>query len=89
MQASRAVLVVVTVVHLAAQLGAPGGTVTEVTQPLLMPALAAVLVTATAAPRPVLVRIVLVALFFSWLGDSSRGSATRCRAWSVTTPASW
>ena len=70
MQASRAVLVVVTVVHLVAQLGAPGGAVTELTQPLLMPALAAVLVTATAAPRPVLVRIVLVALFFSWLGDT-------------------
>jgi uncharacterized membrane protein YhhN len=64
------VLLLVTVVHLVAQLLAPEGGVADATQPLLMPALAAVLVTGTPAPRPVLVRITLVALFFSWLGDT-------------------
>jgi uncharacterized membrane protein YhhN len=64
------VLVTVTCVHLVAQLVAPDGAVASVTQPMLMPALAAVLVAGTLAPRPPMVRIVLVALFFSWLGDT-------------------
>ncbi|SEB51403.1 Uncharacterized membrane protein YhhN [Nocardioides exalbidus] len=67
---SYAVLVALTVVHLGAQLAAPDGAVASLTQPLLMPALAAVLVAGTAAPRPLLVRLTLVALFFSWLGDT-------------------
>lgn len=66
----RAVLVLVTTVHLVAQLVAPDGTVAEVTQPLLMPALAVVLVTSVPSSRQRLVRITLVALFFSWLGDT-------------------
>ena len=69
MLAPRAVsyllLVLVTVVHLLAQLLAPEGGVAEATQPLLVPALAAVLVTGTPAPRLPLVRVTLVALFFS------------------------
>jgi uncharacterized membrane protein YhhN len=64
------VLVTVSCVHLVAQLVAPDGVVTSVTQPMLMPALAAVLLVGTTAPRPLLVRVVLVALFFSWLGDT-------------------
>jgi uncharacterized membrane protein YhhN len=67
---SYAVLVGVALVHLAAQLVAADGTVASVTQPLLMPALALVLVTGTSGPRPRLVRLSLVALFFSWLGDT-------------------
>lgn len=67
---SYAVLVLLTLVHLAAQLVAPDGTVASVTQPLLMPSLAVVLLAGTEAPRPPMVRVVLVALFFSWLGDT-------------------
>ncbi|NNU28591.1 lysoplasmalogenase [Isoptericola sediminis] len=56
-------------VHLVAQLlGA--GSLAEPTQWLLMPALAAVLWCATTAPRSRLVRLVLVALGFSWVGDT-------------------
>lgn len=59
----------VTVVHLAAQwLGAEA--VAAVTQVLLMPALAAYLLLATGPDRPRLVRLVLFALAFSWLGDT-------------------
>lgn len=67
---SYLVLLVVTGVHLVAQVATPEGPVAEATQPLLMPALALVLVTGTTAPRPALVRLTLVALFFSWLGDT-------------------
>ncbi|KQV67942.1 hypothetical protein ASC64_12230 [Nocardioides sp. Root122] len=67
---SYVLLVLVAVVHLLAQLVAPEGVLAEATQPLLMPALAAVLVVGTPAPRPALVRVTLVALFFSWLGDT-------------------
>ena len=70
MLVTRAVLVLVTAAHLVAQLVVPEGTAAEVTQPLLMPALAAVLVTGTSSSRPRLVRLTLVALFFSWLGDT-------------------
>lgn len=61
---------VVTVVHLVAQL-ADADTVVNVSQWLLMPLLAATLVLATDAPRSRLVRVVLVALGFSWLGDTA------------------
>ncbi|RYB95055.1 lysoplasmalogenase [Nocardioides oleivorans] len=67
---SYAVLGAVALVHLVAQLVAPEGTVASLTQPLLMPALAAVLVAGTTAPRPPIVRLTLVALVFSWLGDT-------------------
>lgn len=61
---------VLSVGHLAAQLVGAGG-VARITQCLVMPVLAAVVWFATAgAPRSRLVRLVLVALFFSWLGDS-------------------
>jgi len=55
--------------HLAAQL-AEAGTAVAVTQWLVMPALAAVLWSETGAPRGRLTRFVLLALGFSWLGDS-------------------
>lgn len=53
--------------HLAAQL-AGAGTVATVTQWLVMPALAAAVW--SAIPRDRLLRLVLLALGFSWLGDS-------------------
>ena len=70
MRTSGAVLALVTAVHLVAQLLDPEGPVADATQPLLMPALAAVLLTGTSVPRSRLVRITLLALFFSWLGDT-------------------
>ncbi|MEG3615273.1 lysoplasmalogenase family protein [Isoptericola haloaureus] len=57
------------VVHLAAQL-LDAAAVANSTQWLVMPALAVVLWCTTAAPRPRLVRLVLVALGFSWVGDT-------------------
>ncbi len=57
-------------VHLAAQLvGADAAA--DVTQWFLMPVLASVLWLSTAAPRSRLVVLTLVALGFSWLGDSA------------------
>jgi uncharacterized membrane protein YhhN len=70
MPIALAALAVVTAVHLVAQLIAPEGVVADATQVLLMPALAGALVVGTRTPRPRLVRLVLVALFFSWLGDT-------------------
>ena len=62
-------LAVLTTVHLVAQLlGA--GVVAETTQWFLMPALAATLWCTTAAPRTRLVRLTLIALGFSWVGDT-------------------
>ena len=55
--------------HLAAQLTGAGRAAT-VTQWLLMPVLAAAVWSATGGPRERLVRLVLLALGFSWLGDS-------------------
>ncbi|WP_392545034.1 lysoplasmalogenase [Oryzobacter telluris] len=66
---AAATLAVVTVLHLGAQL-AGGEPVADGTQVLLMPLLAAAVWTATSAPRPRLVRLTLVALGLSWLGDS-------------------
>lgn len=64
------VFVAVSVVHLVAQLvGADG--VADVSQWFLMPLLGATLVAVTTSPRSRLVRIVLVALAFSWLGDTA------------------
>ncbi|PFG43445.1 putative membrane protein YhhN [Isoptericola jiangsuensis] len=66
---AAAVFLLLTAVHLVAQL-AGSGPLADRTQWFLMPALAAVLWCATAAPRPRLVRLVLVALAFSWVGDT-------------------
>lgn len=63
----RLVFGALAVAHLTAQL-AGAGTVAMVTQWLVMPALAAVLW--TGAPRDRLVRLVSLALGFSWLGDT-------------------
>lgn len=58
------------VVHLAAQLGGAGRLAT-ITQWLLMPTLAGALVLLTVGRRPRLVVLTLVALGFSWLGDTA------------------
>lgn len=70
-RAGLAGLAGVTLLHLGAQVGDPDGLVANVTQDLLMPLLAWSLVAATVAPRSRLVRLVLVALGFSWLGDAA------------------
>ena len=70
MRPAVAVLVVVGGVHLGAQLVEPDGVVAALTQVLLMPALAGLLVSAVRSTRPRLVRLTLVALGFSWLGDT-------------------
>ncbi len=62
--------VVVTVVHLFGQASAPGGALTDITQVLIVPALAWVLLAGTPTPKSRLVRLVLAALVLSWLGDS-------------------
>lgn len=64
-------LVVVTTIHLGAQLVAPDGPASQATQVLLMPALAWVLASRTRRPWGRLVRLTLVALGFSWLGDTA------------------
>lgn len=63
-------LVVVTVVHLVAQGVAPGGVLADLTQVLLMPLLAWLLLTTTRLPRSRMVRLTLLALLLSWLGDT-------------------
>ncbi|MFX4286301.1 lysoplasmalogenase family protein [Janibacter sp. G349] len=63
-------LVVVTVVHLVAQGVAPGGVLADLTQVLLMPLLAWLLLTTARLPRSRLVRLTLLALLLSWLGDT-------------------
>lgn len=65
-----AVLVAVTVVHLVAQAVDPGGVLADLTQVLLVPALAWLLVTSTPSPTSQIVRLALLALGFSWLGDT-------------------
>ena len=71
MQRSIAVLAfaLVTAVHLVSQL-LGHRQIADLTQVLLMPMLALVLLRATRAPRSREVRLVLVALGFSWLGDT-------------------
>lgn len=63
-------LILVTLVHLGAQLVDPDSILSDVTQMMLMPALIGVLFSGTAAVRPKMIRWVLLALVFSWLGDS-------------------
>ncbi|MGB3440506.1 MAG: lysoplasmalogenase [Actinophytocola sp.] len=69
MNGFRLLFAALAIAHLAAQL-VGAGTAATITQWLVMPALAALLWSATAAPRSRLVRFVLLALGFSWLGDS-------------------
>ncbi|MGW5238508.1 lysoplasmalogenase [Monashia sp. NPDC004114] len=64
-------LALVTVVHLATQLGDVTGPLAEVTQDLLMPLLALALALAVPTPRGRLVNGTLVALGFSFLGDAA------------------
>ena len=66
---ARQLFAALAVAHLAARLTG-AGTAAAVTQWLVMPALAAVVWSATGAPRGRLVRVVLLALGFSWLGDT-------------------
>ncbi|GAA1739965.1 hypothetical protein GCM10009809_39360 [Isoptericola hypogeus] len=68
-RAAAVSLAMLAVLHLVAQV-AEADDLARVTQWALMPLLAAVAWCATAAPRPRLVRLVLVALGFSWLGDT-------------------
>ncbi|MCA5893900.1 lysoplasmalogenase [Isoptericola sp. NEAU-Y5] len=68
-RAAAVALALVTVLHLMGQL-VDGPTLERTTQWFLMPLLAAVLWSATRAPRPRLVRLVLLALGFSWVGDT-------------------
>lgn len=68
-QAAMALFVVIGVVHLGAQL-AGASRVADRSQVLLMPTLALVVAVWTARPRTRRVRLVLVALGFSWLGDT-------------------
>lgn len=63
-------LVLATGTHLLAQLVAPEGRLADITQILLMPLLAAVLLTRLGSVSSTLARLVLLALFFSWLGDA-------------------
>lgn len=65
-----AALALVTAVHLVAQLVAQDQLLADATQILLMPLLFGAVYCATAAKRPRLVRLVLIALVFSWLGDT-------------------
>lgn len=70
MRIAFGILVAVSCVHLAGQLTG-SVLVADATQVLLMPAVAGVLLAGNRAPRMRLVRLVLVALLFSWLGDSA------------------
>lgn len=64
------ILALVTAVHLLAQL-AGTDLLADLTQVVLMPLLAGVLWCETSAPRSRLVTLTLVALGFSWLGDTA------------------
>ena len=70
MRIALGILAAVSAVHLGAQLLDHAPTV-DATQVMLMPAAAAVLVSGIRAPRGRLVRLGLVALAFSWLGDTA------------------
>lgn len=70
------VYLVLTILHLACQLADQSGAA-KVTQWLLMPALAAfLLINSRDAHRGRLVRLTLLALFFSWLGDTAPSLAS-------------
>lgn len=61
----------VAVAHLVAQLVAPESSFTDISQWFAMPLLAAALAASAPPPRTRLVGLVLVALGFSWLGDTA------------------
>lgn len=63
-------LLLVAGTHLLAQLMAPAGLLADGTQILLMPLLAGTVLTVTNAPRSRIIRLVLIALCFSWVGDT-------------------
>ncbi|WP_219844121.1 lysoplasmalogenase [Arthrobacter sp. MYb222] len=63
-------LLLATATHLLAQLLWPSGLLADATQILLMPLLAGTVLALTTSPRGTLVRLVLIALFFSWVGDT-------------------
>ena len=65
-----AALLIVFLVHLTGQIFARFSFITEASQVLLMPALAAILLSATVKPRMRIVKLGFVALFFSWVGDT-------------------
>lgn len=66
-----AAFLAVLAVHLASHfLIGDGPPITQWSQYLLMPLLAAALWFSTTAPRPILIRLTLVALFWSWAGDT-------------------
>lgn len=67
--ALSALFLALSAIHLVIQFLGPDSW-SRPTQILLMPALALVVLAATGRPRPRPVKLVLVALFFSWLGDS-------------------
>lgn len=67
--ASSVLFLGLTTAHLLVQLVGPDSW-SRPTQVLLMPALALVVFAATQRPRPRLVTLLLIALVFSWLGDS-------------------
>jgi uncharacterized membrane protein YhhN len=68
--AALALFGAVSVIHLAARLAGAEG-VANASQWFLMPLLAGFLALATPAPRTRLVRLTLLALGFSWLGDTA------------------
>lgn len=70
MRPALVALAAVSAVHLGAQLVDPDGIIAPLTQVLLMPVLAWVLVSAVPSTRTRLVRLTLLALGFSWLGDT-------------------
>lgn len=70
MPAALPAFLVVALVHLGAQATAADGWIAGITQVLLMPALAWVLHASTPDPKSQLVRLVLVGLGLSWLGDT-------------------
>ncbi|MGH3654547.1 lysoplasmalogenase [Glutamicibacter sp.] len=63
-------LLLATATHLLAQLYWPSGLLADATQILLMPLLAGTVLALTTSPRGKLIRLVLIALFFSWAGDT-------------------
>ncbi|WP_182353627.1 lysoplasmalogenase family protein [Flaviflexus huanghaiensis] len=67
--AATSALLVVTVVNLTGQIFTPQSFITQLSQALIVPALAAILITATEPPRSRIVRLGFVALVFWWLGD--------------------
>ncbi|MGO2805304.1 lysoplasmalogenase [Glutamicibacter arilaitensis] len=60
----------VTAIHLLTQLFAPAGILADVTQIMLMPLLGAIIIALTSAQRGKLIKLVLIAVLFSWVGDT-------------------